>query len=506
MNPYTGGYDLCLEAGEDVLSAFVAAAVGGQELFIPVQFAGLTGLVHLLIERAELAIDPSREASALVTVAFRDSSVQLALPGSTGPVGPLAGELRVGVPFSLGPVTNDPDLGDVRGIQVDLTLPASPDDPDPVTVDVAPDPASLLLLDQLLAPTGLGFAAAASLISAAVRTEIALQFGAVPLGNLAIPVAVGGDGTLGVSLSGPPEQARFGRLELASVGPDDDGHPGVLAVLAAVDAGADGLDSQAKTRTVTAPGQRAGLVLSAEAFRRHVFCALLSEALDGTDFPLPPPCGTSSDGLLRAARDRFVTGAIVFEFRAGAEGTGWNARASLSATLTIELVNGTLVPRVRPRPAEVDLNIDTWLEVLGAVFAAPLLIAAEAFLADAERMFKRLIDQAVGDALKSVAEQIQATLNAAVLSVGLDNSRLTGVAINPYGILVQMQVTTPRPPASTPSSASDQRRTIQDLRDHRAAEALAAAACRVPTRSGCQRTARGGHRGLSGSMAGVGTR
>ena len=46
MNPYTGGYDLCLEASEDVLSAFVSAAVGGQELFIPVQFAGLTGLVH----------------------------------------------------------------------------------------------------------------------------------------------------------------------------------------------------------------------------------------------------------------------------------------------------------------------------------------------------------------------------------------------------------------------------------------------------------------------------
>ena len=443
MNPYTGGYDLCLEASEDVLSAFVGAAVGGQELFIPAQVASVTGLVHLLIERAELAIDPSREASALVTITFRDSSVQLALPGSTGPVGPLAGELTVGVPFSLGPVMNDPDLGDVRGIQVDLTLPANPDDPDPVTVDVTPDPASLQLLDQLLAPTGLGFAAASPLISAAVRAEIALQFGAMPLGNLAIPVTVGGDGTLGVSLTGPPEQARFGSLELASVGADDDGRPGVLAVLASVDAGADGLDSYAKTRTVTAPGQRAALVLSAEAFRRDVFCELLTEALDGTGFPLPPPCGTTSDGLLRVARDRFVTGAIVFEFRAGTEGTGWSARASLSATLTIELVNGALVPRVRPRPAEVDLNIDTWVEVLGALFAAPLLVAAEAFLADADRMFKRLIDQAVGDALKGVAEQIQATLNTAVLSVGLDNSRLTGVAINPYGILVQMQVTTP---------------------------------------------------------------
>ena len=91
------------------------------------------------------------------------------------------------------------------GIQVDLTLPASPDDPDPVTVDVAPDPASRQLLDQLLAPAGLGFAAAAPLISAAARTEIALQFGAVSLGNLAIPVTVGGDGTVGVSPSGPPE-------------------------------------------------------------------------------------------------------------------------------------------------------------------------------------------------------------------------------------------------------------------------------------------------------------
>jgi hypothetical protein len=185
-----------------------------------------------------------------------------------------------------------------------------------------------------------------------------------------------------------------------------------------------------------------------------VFCALLAEALDGTGFPLPPPCGTTSDGLLRVARDRFTTGAIVFEFRAGAEGTGWNARASLSATLTIELVNGVLVPQVQARPAEVDLNIDTWLEVLGAIFAAPLLIAAEAFLADAEGMFKRMIDQAVGDALKGVAEQVQATLNTAVISVGLDNSRLTGVAINPYGILVQMQVTTPRLPALTPFLAS----------------------------------------------------
>ena len=43
MNPYTGGYDLCLEVSEDVLSAFVGAAVGGQELFIPVQFAGMYG-------------------------------------------------------------------------------------------------------------------------------------------------------------------------------------------------------------------------------------------------------------------------------------------------------------------------------------------------------------------------------------------------------------------------------------------------------------------------------
>jgi hypothetical protein len=30
MNPYTGGYDLCLEASEDVLSAFVGAAVGAR--------------------------------------------------------------------------------------------------------------------------------------------------------------------------------------------------------------------------------------------------------------------------------------------------------------------------------------------------------------------------------------------------------------------------------------------------------------------------------------------
>jgi hypothetical protein len=103
MNPYTRGYDLCLEASEDMLSAFVAAAVGGQELFIPVQVASATGLVHLLIERAELAIDPSREASGLVTVTFRDSSVRLALPGSTGPLGPLAGELIVGVPVRARP-------------------------------------------------------------------------------------------------------------------------------------------------------------------------------------------------------------------------------------------------------------------------------------------------------------------------------------------------------------------------------------------------------------------
>ena len=378
-------------------------------------------------------------------------------------MGPLAGELIVGVPFSLGPVANDPDLGEVRGIQVDLSLPTSPSDPDPVTVDVAPNPASLLLLNQLLAPAGLGFAAAAPLISAAVRAEIALQFGAVPLGDLKIPVTVGGDGTLGVSLSGPPEQARFGRLELASVGPDDDGRPGVLAVLAAVNATADGLHREAKTRTVTAPGQRAGLVLSAEAFRRHVFCALLTEALDSTDFPVPPPCGATSDGLLRVARDRFVTGAIVFEFRAGTEGTGWSARASISATLSIELVNGVLVPRVRPRPAEIDLDIDTWVEVLGAIFAAPLLIAAEAAVAAAERTFNRSSTRPSGEALKGVAEQIQATLNAAVLSVGLDNLRLTGVAINRYGILVQMQVTTPAATRLNPILGIQVDRRVSDL-------------------------------------------
>ena len=84
----------------------------------------------------------------------------------------------------------------------------------------------------------------------------------------------------------------------------------------------------------------------------------------------------------------------------------------------MELVNGALVPRVRARPAEIDLDIDTWVEVLGAIFAAPLLIAAEAGVAAAEGMFERLIDQAVGQALAAVADQIQATLNTAVLSVG----------------------------------------------------------------------------------------
>jgi hypothetical protein len=462
MNPYTGGYDLCLEVSEDVLSAFVGAAVGGKELFVPVQFAGMTGLVHLLIDRAELSIDPSHEAGALVTVTFRDSSVRLALPGTTGPVGPLAGELIVGAPFSLSPLSNDPDLGTVRGIQVDLSLPAGAN-PDPVTVDVAPDPASLVLLDQLLAPTGLGFAAAAPLISAAVRAELALEFGVVPLGNLAIPVTDGGDGTLGVTLSGSAEQARFGRLELASVGPDDDGRPGVLALLAAVRATAQGVNREAKTGIVTSPGQRAGLLLSAEAFRREVFCALLTEALDGTDFPLPPPCGTTSDGLLRVAQDRFTTGAIVFEFRAGTEGTGWSARASLSATLSIELVNGVLVPRVRARPADVDLDIDTWVEVLGAIFAAPLLAAAEAAVAAAEGVFKRLIDRAVGEALKSIAGQIQTTLNASVRSVGLDSLRLTGVAINRYGIAVQLQVTTPSATRLNPILAIHVDSRVSDL-------------------------------------------
>ncbi len=463
MNPYTGGYDLCLEVSEDVLSAFVAAGVGGRELFIPVQFAGVTGLVHLLVERAELAIDPGRETSALVTISFRDSSLQLALPGSIGPVGPLAGELIIGVPFGLGPVVNDPDLGDVRGIQVDLSLPLDPADPDPVTVDVLPNPASLVLLNQLLAPAGLGFAASAPLISAAVRAEIALQFGAVPLGDLKIPVIVGGDGTLGVSLSGPPAQARFGRLELASVGPDDDGRPGVLAVLAAVNASAEGLHREAKTRTATAPGQRAGLVLSADAFRRHVFCPLLTEALDNTDFPVPPPCGVTSDGLLRVARDRFVSGAIVFEFRAGTEGTGWSARASISATLSIELANGVLVPRVRPRPADIDLDIDTWLEVLGAIFAAPLLIAAEAAVVAAEGTLRTLVDRAIGEALKGVAEQIQSTLNAAVLSVGLDNLQLTGVAINRHGIVVQIHVTTPPATRLNPILGIQVDRQVSDL-------------------------------------------
>ncbi len=443
MNPYTGGYDLCLEVSEDVLSAFVGAAVGGKELTVPAQVADVTGLLHLLIERAELAIDPTREASALVTVTFRDSSVRLALPGTTGPVGPLAGALIVGVPFRLGPVSSDPDLGDVRGIQVDLSLPASPNDPDPVTVQIAPDPASLDLLDQLLTPAGVDFAAAAPQISEAVRAELALQFGVVPLGDLAIPVSVDGDGTLGVHLTGSPEQVRFGQLELASVGPDDDGRPGVLAILAAVKAATGGLDRAAKTRIVTAPGQRAGLVLSAEAFRNEAFCPLLTEALAETDFPLPPPCGTTSGGLLRVAQDRFTTGAIIFEFRAGAEGSVWSARASLSATLTIDLVDGKLVPRVRARPAEVDLDIADWLEVLGAIFAAPLLAVAEAAVAEAEKVIKRVVDQAVGDALKAVAGQIQATLNSAVTSVGLDDIRLTGAAISRYGILVQMQVTTP---------------------------------------------------------------
>jgi hypothetical protein len=131
--------------------------------------------------------------------------------------------------------------------------------------------------------------------------------------------------------------------------------------------------------------------------------------------------------------------------------------------MTVDLADGELRPHIHREPAEVDLGIDDWLEALGAVFAAPLLIAAELALNAAEDAFRALIDHTVGAGIRAVAGQIQETLNTAVLSAGLGNAQLTGVAITPYGILVQLQVTTPPPARLNPILGIEVDQQIADL-------------------------------------------
>jgi hypothetical protein len=463
-NPYTGGFDVCFEITEEALSRFAAATLGGQEVVAALMLGSQAlGAAHLLIQEASLTIDPDRSPGAVVGVRFRDSS--LTVPGS-GLIGPLSGAITAAAPFTLSPITDDADTGesDVQMLQLDMSHPDG-GAADPVAVQVTPDPAARALLDAALAPFGLDFAAVEPEVAASIRTELADRYGTFTLTGLAFPVTRDGDGSLPLSLdpNAPAEPPRFARLGLATLPPAEESRrPGVLCVLAGVLAApAEPAAPERKRIAATDPSQRASLTLTPEAFRRHIFCPLVTMLPTG-QLGVPPPCAAVRQGFLTVLRDEFHRGYIRIAAAGEQHDTGYALSVTLAATMQLDVERNVLVPRVRIGRPEIDLDIDWWVYVLAAIALGPITLLAQHLVDQIVDAFETVGQRLLTAALHSVTTTFQDALNRLLGDVTQGDVQLRDAAITRQGLFLQLWLPTPAPHRLNPRLGL---RLTEDRRD-----------------------------------------
>ena len=387
------------------------------------------------------------------------------MPGR-GVIGPLSGTITVAAPFTLSPITQDPDTGerDVQMLQLDLAVPDG-GAADPVTVHVLPDPATRTLLDATLAPSGLEFAAVEAEVTASIRAELADRYGTITVTGLAFPVTRGGDGSLPLSLDpgAPAEPPRFARLALATLPPAEEARrPGVLCVLAGVTAvPAEPAAAEHKRIAATDASQRASLTLTPEAFHRHVFCPLVNQLLSG-QLGVPPPCAATRQGFLTVLRDEFQHGYIRVAAAGEQHDTGYALSVTLAATMQLDVEQNQLVPRVRIGRPQIDLDIDWWVYVLAAIALGPITLLAQHLVDQVVDAFETLGRRVLTAALHSVSTTFQDALNR-LFSDLTEGVQLRDAAITPQGLFLQLWLATPSPHRLNPRlglQVSDDRRDL----------------------------------------------
>lgn len=433
----TGNFDLCIEISEQVLTAFAANKIGGQELNVPINtnFGGkmIVGSVHLLTQGVSATIDPQQKNRAAIKIGFAGSSIALTSPANVQ-AAPLGGSITVSAPFRLVVASSTP-TSKQKQIQLDFTHPS-------VSVSVTFTTGSAQvqnLANQLGIPPALLVPAVNQLVQAALANMV----GAVPLGP-ALTQVNSGDGKLT-----PPSFAQVAITTL----PKSGNRPGVLCLLATVLASHVGLENVAhKTAIATDSSHSASISVSPEGFRDLIFCPGLAQAAGVNNVQsLCPTCGVAPQVNVKGLAVTNVApslqeGQVQVTGGAVDSGTGWDATINFAGHVTLSLSQGQIVPSVKVDSVDVDFDLAWWVYLLGGVFIPAVVQAG--------------IEAAVNAAAKDALAQAIGNLQSVDITALAAQMQVDGVAVHTEGVVLQGKIATPVPTQLVPSLGLQEQDTI----------------------------------------------
>jgi hypothetical protein len=216
-----------------------------------------------------------------------------------------------------------------------------------------------------------------------------------------------------------------------------------------------------KTETATRTGYIGSVTIGPAAFSDLMLVPILPAALgvvpQGTTLTpeqasrfLPPALGTAEstalqqDFYLTQAAIRLAEGRIVLTGLVETGGTGYTAEASFSATMTLSLQQGVIVPNIRVDRVRVEIFIDWWVSFLAGLGLGPIGTAIEIAVRDhLEEEFSRL-----------ARSLFQSILDSALQPFNLPNTLVAYtpavLEIHPEGVVIQYSGSLParyQPPA-----------------------------------------------------------
>jgi hypothetical protein len=452
-NDLTGDFDICFEVSEGALTTIATRALAGAvdlDLAIGTGDAAVGGRARLNWTRATIVpiragafvSDNSRfrigDDLVRFTVGFESSALSLDPPAG-GEASPVAGYVRFDEVY-LSYLDLDPAARFAGGGLIDRT--------GLIGLYLADLPRPYVhwtrgadLVAALMERVGLALNDASEALGDATELHIATTQPRLELGP-PLTTALSREGSLHTS---PPTFAWMDWVTLPAAA----GRPGVLSILANVLADSlDGSRPAGKRRAATRSPHLGSVTISPRGFRELYFCRMLPQALGlaprGQPVSraearrlLPPPCGRAAgvelleEVTLEQIGMTFREGRIVVSGRITSNAAGWTATAAFTASVTLDLIDGGLVPEISLDDLRIGAGVDWWVAFRGGLAAGPFGAAIEAAVTDVLRASLR---SAVADLLESVRQSLErpppdpGTLGALIPQA---------VEIHPEGIVFQ---------------------------------------------------------------------
>jgi hypothetical protein len=443
------GYDFALEFAQPLVSDLVVSELNldGVQLRPPAEFLRpftiniadrpVPGVFHSIIAGIDVDIgNPAGDTVIVVDLAFEQASIR------SGPfqVCPLAGEVRLSIPLEItgGAVS-----------RITANLPSS-------ETTVTFDPASVLRIDDTLAPFGYDSAAVVSLMTEAFKAILS-SAGPLPIGNQTFALAPGRQGS--------PDPLAFTEATLRCIYNADRTRQ-ALVLLGTLLVEHQGQGNPADKTAAIPPNRNIALTLSPAAFRRLIFCPGIAST-----FGLPP--GSSAPGVcgggphrldsvtITDVTDRFATGAIEVDIAFENSGFCYTAKGAVTLALTPTVSAGAVAWKLTHDEPSISLTVP-WYCYLAAFVVSPILgviVAAFDLLAD------DLAAQIARSRIGNFTEKIS-------ISTGSHPFPLQQVSVSPEGITFAYTLLVQPPPAGQPvirvsgSQTTLKSETVNEGADH----------------------------------------